>query len=79
MPLKKQRERMMSLATQHSEWVWGFADATGWSRVTHSVLHGRTAGKPLQPVEQNLPRDNREPKGWCCEGLLRTAPYAVQR
>lgn len=59
--------------------MWGFADAIGWSRVTHSVLHGWTAGKSLQPVEQNLPRGNREPKGWCCEGLLRTATYAVQR
>ena len=62
----------MRLATQHPDWVLGFADETWWSRFAHPALHSWTEGEPLRLVEQVPPKRDPEPKALCCYGLLRT-------
>jgi DDE superfamily endonuclease len=74
---KKPRDRLIRLATQHADWVLGFADESWWSRVAQPALHGWAEGTPLRLVEQGVPKDDPDPKALACYGLLRTDTNAV--
>jgi hypothetical protein len=62
----------MRLATQHPDWVLGFADETGWSRLAQPALRSWTGGTPLRLIEQDCPKGDPDPKALACYGLLRT-------
>jgi transposase len=62
----------MGLATQHPDWVLGFADETWWSRPAQPAMHAWTEGKPLQLLEPTIAHGDPDPKALCCYGLLRT-------
>lgn len=61
----------MQLATQHPDWVLGFADETWWSRVAHPPLHAWTDQYPLRLVEQAMAQGDPDPKALCCYGVWR--------
>jgi transposase len=69
---KKQRDRLIRLATQHADWVVGFGDESWWSRLAQPALHSWTAARPLRLIEQELPKGDPDPKALACYGLLRT-------
>jgi transposase len=63
------------LATSHQEWALGFEDETWWSRVERPHLHSWTEeGKALQLVEQELARNDPDPKALACFGLWLPEP-----
>jgi hypothetical protein len=56
----------------HPDWALGFADETWWSRFAQPHLHtwaDETDG-PLRLVEQNVPKDDPDPKALACYGVL---------
>lgn len=66
---KRQRDRLIHLATTHPQWALGFADEVWWSRISPPALHAWTApGPPLRLVEQPVAPD--EAKALACYGLL---------
>ena len=70
---KSARDRLIRLAATHPEWVLAFQDETWWSRV--SPPQGSTwaeAGRPLQVVEQTVPKGER--KAISCYGILARCP-----
>src|SRR5262249_29171216 len=68
---KKARDRLIGLAESHPDWVLGYADETWWSRLALPRLHAWAGDEPLHLVERERPRDDSDPKAWCCYGLLR--------
>ena len=66
---KRQRDRLIRLAQTHPEWLVGFADEGGWSRVAQPALHAWAAlDQPVRLVAQTVAKD--EPKALACYGLL---------
>jgi hypothetical protein len=68
---KKQRDRLIRLAAAHSEWVLGFADEVGWSRLAQPELHAWAEDKPVRLREMTLPKEEADPKAVACYGILR--------
>ena len=68
----KRRDRLIPLAAQPPDWVFGLIEETWWSRLAHPSLHTWTADAPLHLVETVVPRGAPDPKALCCYGLLRT-------
>ncbi len=68
---KKARDRLIRLAERHADWVLGYADETGWSRLALPRLHAWTGDEPLHLVERERPRSDGDPKALSCYGLLR--------
>jgi hypothetical protein len=68
---KKQRDRLIRLAAAHSEWVLGFADEVGWSRLAQPELHAWAEDKPVRLREMTLPKEDADPKAVACYGILR--------
>ena len=60
------------MASQHSDWVLGFADETWWSRFAQPQVHTwrDEADGPLRLVEQEAPKDDPDPKALACYGVL---------
>jgi transposase len=55
----------------HPAWALGFADEVWWSRITQPHLASWAAdGAPLRLVEQDVTRDDPDPKALACYGLL---------
>src|SRR5262249_25184682 len=70
-PKKRQRDRLIALATAHHEWALGFADEVWWSRLLQPQLHAWAAGdQPLRLVEQAVAKDDPDRKALACYGLL---------
>jgi len=68
---KKQRDRLIRLATTHPDWALGFADEVWWSRVAQPrVASWAEAETPLRLVEQTVARRDPDPKALACYGLL---------
>ena len=60
------------MASQHADWVLGFADETWWSRFARPHLHtwaDATEGA-LRLVEQEAPKADPDPKALACYGVL---------
>lgn len=68
-PKKRQRDRLIRLATTHPDWALGFADEVWWTRVRQPSLHTWT-DQPLRLVEQPVARDDPDPQALACYGLL---------
>jgi DDE superfamily endonuclease len=61
----------MRLAAQHPEWVLGFQDETGWSRLAQPLLSNWSEGAhPLRWVERVPDQNDPTPKALACYGLL---------
>ena len=60
------------MTAAHPEWVLGYQDETGWSRLAWPAMHAWTAeGQPLRRVEQAVGKADAGPKALSCYGLLR--------
>jgi transposase len=67
---KRRRDRLISLAEGHSEWVVGFLDETWFSRLARpSLSNWSDAGEPLRLIEQSVAKDDPDPKAISCYGL----------
>lgn len=60
------------MAEQHPDWALGFADETWWSRLAQPHLHSWADPDdgPLRLVEQELPKEDADPKALACYGVL---------
>jgi len=68
---KARRDRLIRLAQAHPDWVLGFEDEVGWSRLAHPALHAwQDEARPLRLVEQTVARDDPDPQAVACYGLL---------
>jgi hypothetical protein len=56
----------------HPDWVVGFQDEVGWSRLAQPDLRTWTDDKPLRLLQNEPDRHAPEPKAVACYGLLRT-------
>jgi transposase len=75
---KKQRDRLIRLAAIHPEWVLGFGDEVGWSRLAQPAMHTWTPGeRVLRLVEKALTKEDLAPKALACYGLLLRATPAT--
>src|SRR5262249_35215939 len=60
---KRQRDRLISLTEQHTDWALGFLDATWWSRLARPALHTwADASQPLRLVEPAVASSDPDPK-----------------
>jgi hypothetical protein len=75
--LKKQRDRLIRLAAAHSEWVLGFADEVGWSRLAQPDRHAWADRTPVRLREMTLPKEDADPKAVACYGILRADTQEV--
>lgn len=67
---KRQRNRLLSLSEQHSDWILGFLDEVWWSRLHDPMMHTwAEAGKPLQLVEKTADKAETDPKAIACYGV----------
>lgn len=73
---KKQRDRLIRLATQQPTWVLGCADEVWWSRLAQPQLHSwRPTAGGLRLIENTLPPHDPDAKALACYGLrLRATP-----
>jgi hypothetical protein len=74
---KKQRDRLIRLAAAHSEWVLGFADEVGWSRLAQPALQAWADHQPVRLRERTLPKEDADPKAVACYGILRADTQEV--
>ena len=74
---KKQRDRLIRLAAAHSEWVLGFADEVGWSRLAQPDRHAWADRTPVRLREMTLPKADADPKAVACYGILRADAQEV--
>ena len=66
-PDKGARDRLITRAAQHPDWVLGFQDECCWSRVTDPNLHAWGGAEPLRLVEKTVPKGER--KALSCYGV----------
>jgi transposase len=68
---KARRDRLISQAAKHPDWVLGFEDEVWWSRLAQPKMRAWTDGPPMK-VQVLKPDDNDpDPDAICCYGLLR--------
>jgi hypothetical protein len=60
------------VASQHADWVLGFADETWWSRFARPHLHSWADPDdgPLRLIEPEEPKGDPDPKALACYGVL---------
>lgn len=57
----------------------GFCDEVWWSRLTPPALHSWSAPKqPLRLIQQQVAKEDPDPKALACYGVLLSAPAAPQ-
>jgi hypothetical protein len=79
-PEKSTRDRLIRLTEQHADWVLGFADEVGWSRLAQPALHAwADPDRPLRLVEQTVAKDDADPKALACYGVLLRQPGQAER
>jgi transposase len=67
---KRQRNRLLTLSEQHSDWVLGFLDEVWWRRLHDPMMHTwAEAGKPLRLVEKTPDKAEPDPKAMACYGV----------
>ncbi|HCF26103.1 MAG TPA: hypothetical protein DEV81_02500 [Cyanobacteria bacterium UBA11049] len=78
---KRQRNRLIELSEQNSDWIVGFLDEEEWSRLRDPMMHSWTEdGKPLQLVEKTADKTEADPKAIACYGVyLRSASQVLLR
>lgn len=78
---KRQRDRLLALSEQHSDWVLGFLDEVWWSRLHDPMMHSwAQAGKPLQLLEKSADKAEIDPKAIACYGVyLRSQAQVLLR
>jgi transposase len=67
---KKRRDKLMSLAESHSDWVVGFQDEVWWSRLAQPRLT-TWSEQAMRLVAKARAKGDTEPKALACYGLLR--------
>jgi hypothetical protein len=66
---KRQRNRLLSLSEQHSDWVLGLLDEVWWRRLHDPMMHTwAEAGKPLRLVEKTPDKAATDPTAMACDG-----------
>lgn len=78
---KRQRNRLIHLSEQHSDWVLGFLDEVWWSRLRDPMMHDWTElGEPLRLLEKTTDKTEGEAKAVACYGVyLRTSAQVLVR
>ena len=77
---KDPRDRRIRLAGSHPDWVLGYQDECGWSRLAVPAMHAWTAeDRPLRLVEPTVPKGDPDPKALSCDGLLRADTGRMRR
>ncbi len=78
---KRQRDRLLALSEQHSDWVLGFLDEVWWSRLHDPMMHSwAQAGNPLQLLEKSADKAETDPKAIACYGVyLRSQAQVLLR
>jgi transposase len=67
---KRQRDRLIALATTRDDWVVGFQDEVWWSRFAQPSMHAwAEQAKPLRLVQRHKSKDDPEPKALACYGV----------
>src|SRR4051812_5844893 len=67
---KNWRDRLISLAARHPDWVVGYVDEVWWSRLAQPAMHAW--GETLRLEAKARANDDAQPKALACYGLLRT-------
>jgi len=68
---KARRDRLIRLAKAHPDWLLGFEDEVWWSRLARPALHAwQDDEQPVRLIEQQVARDDPDPKALACYGLL---------
>ena len=68
---KARRDRLISLAAKHSDWVLGFEDEVWWSRLAQPKMHAWTDGPPMKVQVLKADDNDPDPDAIGCYGLLR--------
>jgi hypothetical protein len=60
---KQQRNRLIRLSEQNSDWILGFLDEVWWSRLRDPMMHSWTEkSQPLKLVEKTPDKPETDPK-----------------
>lgn len=78
---KRQRNRLIHLSEQHSDWTLGFLDEVWWSRLRDPMMHDwAEPGKPLRLLEKTTDKIEGEAKAIACYGVyLKTSAQVLVR
>jgi transposase len=68
---KARRDRLIEVAAKHPDWVLGFIDEVGWSRLQRPRMHAWTDGTPLKIRVLKEDNSDPDPIAICCYGMLR--------
>jgi len=68
---KARRDRLISMARKHPEWVLGFIDEVWWSRLARPALRAWATDDPLKLHVLSRPDNDSDPIAVCCYGMLR--------
>jgi transposase len=68
---KARRDRLISLAEKHPDWVLGFEDEVWWSRLAQPRMHAWTDGPPMKVHVLKADDNDPDPDAICCYGMLR--------
>ncbi len=68
---KARRDRLISLAAKHPDWVLGFEDEVWWSRLAQPRMHAWTDGPPMKVQVLMADDHDPDPDAICCYGMLR--------
>ncbi|WP_199317047.1 hypothetical protein [Chroococcidiopsis sp [FACHB-1243]] len=67
---KRQRNRLIELSEQNSDWMVGFLDEVWWSRLRDPMMHSWSEdGQPLQLIEKTTDKTEVDPKAIACYDL----------
>lgn len=66
---KRQRDRLIHLATQQEDWGVGFLDEVWWSRLAQPHLQAWCEESPLRLEQKKIEKTDPEPKAIACYGL----------
>lgn len=68
---KHARDRLIRLATSHSDWVLGYLDQTWWSRLTQALGHTwcDPTSQGLRMEILSFPKEDKDPKALACYGI----------
>lgn len=72
---KQQRNRLIRLSEQNSDWILGFLDEVWWSRLRDPMMHSWTEkSQPLKLVEKAADKPETDPKAIACYGVYLRTP-----
>lgn len=66
---KRQRDRLILMASHQPEWVVGFLDEVWWSRLAQPHLHSWTDESAYALEEKQRDKEDPEPKAMACYGI----------